>query len=81
MNVEVAEIRRQEKTADLPLSVLYAWQKVLAVPIAELLVEPEDALDATGHAACPLGSLDENGPLALETGRAETRTADGPEPG
>ena len=33
-----------QRTADLPLSVLYAWQKVLAVPIAELLVEPEDAL-------------------------------------
>ena len=43
-NVEVKDIRRQERTADLPLSVLYAWQKVLAVPIAELLVESEDAL-------------------------------------
>ena len=45
MNVDVAEIRRQEEeTSDLPLSVLYEWQKVLEVPIAELLVESEDAL-------------------------------------
>ena len=45
MNVEVAEIRRQEEeTNDLPLSVLYEWQKALDVPVAELLVESEDAL-------------------------------------
>lgn len=45
MNVEVAEIRRQEEeTCDLPLRVLYEWRKVLDVPVAELLVEPEDAL-------------------------------------
>ncbi len=45
MNVDVAEIRRQEEeTSDLLLSVLYEWQKVLDVPIAELLVETEDAL-------------------------------------
>ena len=45
MNVDVAEIRRQEEeTSDLPLSVLYQWQKVLDVPIAELLVESEDSL-------------------------------------
>ncbi len=45
MNVDVAEIRRQEEeTNDLPLSVLYEWQKALDVPIAELLVESEDAL-------------------------------------
>ncbi len=46
MNVDVAEVRRQEdETNDLPLSVLYEWQKALDVPIAELLVESaEDAL-------------------------------------
>ena len=45
MNVEVAVIRRQEdETSDLPLSVLYEWQKVLEVPIAELLVDSDDAL-------------------------------------
>jgi len=45
LNVDVAGIRRQEEeTNDLPLSVLYEWQKVLDVPVAELLVESEDAL-------------------------------------
>ena len=80
INVEVKDIRRQERTADLPLSVFYAWQKVLAVPIAELFVETGRRARATGHAACPLGSLDENGSLALESGRAETRAADSPDP-
>lgn len=45
MNVDVAEIRRQEEeTNDLPLSVLYEWQKVLEVPISELLVDSDDSL-------------------------------------
>ena len=45
LNVEVSEIRRQEQeTSDLPLSKLYEWQKALEVPIAELLVESDDAL-------------------------------------
>src|SRR5271166_1585721 len=45
MSVDVAEIRRQEEeTNDLPLSVLYEWQKALDVPVAELLVETEDEL-------------------------------------
>ena len=45
MNVSVTEIRQQEKeTNDLPLRVLYEWRKALDVPIAELLVDAEDAL-------------------------------------
>ena len=44
MHVEPAEIRRQEEADDLPLHVLYEWQKALDVPVAELLVEPQDAL-------------------------------------
>ncbi|MCE5302496.1 MAG: helix-turn-helix domain-containing protein [Planctomycetaceae bacterium] len=44
LNVEVDEIRRQEsETADLPLSIIYAWQKAMDVPLAELLVEGDDA--------------------------------------
>ncbi len=43
MNVDLEQVRRQEAAdADLPLSVLYAWQKALEVPVAELLVEPGD---------------------------------------
>ena len=45
LNVEIEQVRRQEcETADLPLSVLYAWQRALDVPVAELLVEAGDGL-------------------------------------
>lgn len=45
MSVDVEQVRQQEKvTADLPLSVLYAWQKALDVPVTELLVESGDSL-------------------------------------
>jgi transcriptional regulator with XRE-family HTH domain len=45
MNVELAEVRRQEdQSSDLPLSVLYQWQKALDVPMAELLVESNDEI-------------------------------------
>jgi transcriptional regulator with XRE-family HTH domain len=45
LNVEVDQIRQQEhEDSDLPLSVLYAWQKALDVPVSELLVEAGDTL-------------------------------------
>ena len=45
MNLEVADIRAQEEgSADLPLSLLYEWQKALDVPVAELLVDSGDDL-------------------------------------
>ena len=40
LNLDIAVIREQEdENFDLPLSVLYDWQKVLEVPIADLLIE------------------------------------------
>ncbi len=45
LNIEVEQVQQQEcTTTDLPLSVLYAWQQVLDVPVAELLVEAGDGL-------------------------------------
>jgi transcriptional regulator with XRE-family HTH domain len=45
MNVDVDQVRQQESpSADVPLSVLYAWQKALDVPVAELLFEVSDTL-------------------------------------
>jgi transcriptional regulator with XRE-family HTH domain len=45
LGIGVAELKHQEqKTTDLPLSVLYKWQRVLNVPLEELLVEPDDSL-------------------------------------
>jgi transcriptional regulator with XRE-family HTH domain len=45
LSVEVEQVRRQEsESCDLPLSTLYAWRDVLDVPVAELLIEPDDGL-------------------------------------
>ena len=45
LNLDIEQVREQEQTGcDLPLSALYAWQKALEVPIAELLVEADGAL-------------------------------------
>jgi transcriptional regulator with XRE-family HTH domain len=47
LNLDIEQVRRQEEeTADLPLSVLYAWQKALDVPIAELLTEADYSLSS-----------------------------------
>ncbi|MCE5268967.1 MAG: helix-turn-helix domain-containing protein [Planctomycetaceae bacterium] len=47
MNVDIDQVRQQEcETTDLPLSVLYAWQRVLEVPVAELLIEAGDGLSS-----------------------------------
>jgi transcriptional regulator with XRE-family HTH domain len=47
MNVDIDQVRRQEaESADVPLSVLYAWQKALDVPVSELLVEASDTLSS-----------------------------------
>jgi transcriptional regulator with XRE-family HTH domain len=47
LGVDVATVCEQEQEmADLPLSMLYAWQKVLDVPVAELLVDSDDPLSA-----------------------------------
>jgi transcriptional regulator with XRE-family HTH domain len=47
MGVDVAEAARQEvETCDLPLSVLHQWQRILDVPLSELLVESEPELSA-----------------------------------
>jgi transcriptional regulator with XRE-family HTH domain len=47
LNMEMSAVRQQEEeTSDLPLSVLYEWQKVLEVPISELLVDSNAPLSA-----------------------------------
>jgi len=47
LGLEVSQVRLQEEeTADIPLSQLYEWQRVLDVPVTELLVEADDPLSA-----------------------------------
>jgi len=45
LGITVEDVRRQEcQTTDLPLSVLHKWAKVLSLPVAELVAEPDDSL-------------------------------------
>ena len=45
LGITVEDVRRQEcTTADLPLSVLHQWAEALGLPVAELVVEPDDSL-------------------------------------
>ena len=47
LNTNVEQVRRQEQPdCDLTISDLYAWQKALDVPIAELLTESNESLAA-----------------------------------
>jgi hypothetical protein len=76
MNVDVAEIRRQERESrDLPLSVLYEWQKILEVPLVELLVESEDVLSKPVLQRAQLVRLMKTALAILETGRSKATRA------
>ncbi len=45
LHTDVSHVKlKEQETSDMPLSELYEWQKVLDVPIAELLVEADDPL-------------------------------------
>jgi len=45
LGIEMAEVRRQQnENEDLTLSELFAWQQILDVPIADLLVDSEVSL-------------------------------------
>jgi transcriptional regulator with XRE-family HTH domain len=45
LGITVEDVGRQEcQTTDLPLSVLHKWAKVLSLPVAELVQEPDDSL-------------------------------------
>jgi transcriptional regulator with XRE-family HTH domain len=45
LGITIEDVRQQEcQTADLPLSVLHKWAKVLSLPVAELIEEPDESL-------------------------------------
>ena len=47
LNIDLSAVRAQEEeTSDISLSQLYEWQKVLEVPLSELLFEADDSLSA-----------------------------------
>ena len=48
MDLDLSEVRRQEREgSDITLSQLYNWQKILEVPVAELLVDLDQPLSPT----------------------------------
>ena len=47
LGITVEELRRQEEASDLPISTLNQWAIALAVPVTELIVEPEEWLHDT----------------------------------
>lgn len=47
LKCELRQARQEEdECTDLPISRIYAWQEVLEVPVADLLVEPSPPLSA-----------------------------------
>ncbi len=47
MKMDVSEIKVLENAeSDMPLSMLYRWQRALEVPVTDLLVDQEDPLSA-----------------------------------
>lgn len=45
LGINLADVTLQEcESTDIPLSVLYQWQKALEVPLMELLQEPDESL-------------------------------------
>jgi transcriptional regulator with XRE-family HTH domain len=47
LNVDLAAVKAEEQPhCDISLSRVYQWQAVLEVPVADLLVEPEESLSA-----------------------------------
>ena len=51
--ITVEDVRRQEcTTTDLPFSLLHKWAKVLGLPVAELVQEPNDLL-STRYSIAP----------------------------
>jgi transcriptional regulator with XRE-family HTH domain len=45
LGITMEDVRHQEcDTTDLPISVLHKWAKVLGLPVAQLVAEPDDSL-------------------------------------
>jgi transcriptional regulator with XRE-family HTH domain len=50
LGVDVATVLEQEQeTTDLPLNTIYAWQKILDVPVVDLLVDSNGPLSSAVH--------------------------------
>jgi transcriptional regulator with XRE-family HTH domain len=73
LNIDLATVRAQEnETADLSLSQLYEWQKVLEVPLSEMLMEADDSLSAPIMLRAQLVRLMKSVLAIQETARQDT---------
>ncbi len=73
LNVDITTIMQQEEeSADLPLSVLYAWQEVLDVPVCELLVDDNAPLSAPVYERAQMVKLMKTAAAILE--KAQTNS-------
>jgi transcriptional regulator with XRE-family HTH domain len=73
LNIDLAAVRAQEdETADISLSQLYEWQKVLEVPLGELLIEADDSLSAPVLLRAQLVRLMKSVMAIQESARQET---------
>jgi transcriptional regulator with XRE-family HTH domain len=73
LNIDLAAVRAQEsETTDIALSQLYEWQKVLEVPLGELLLEADDSLSAPVQKRAQLVRLMKSALAILENANQET---------
>jgi transcriptional regulator with XRE-family HTH domain len=71
MGTEIRRLREEEEeSSDLKLSDLYRWQKVLDVPLSELLVEPGTSLSNPVMERAQLLRLMKTAMSILENSRA-----------
>jgi transcriptional regulator with XRE-family HTH domain len=73
LGIDIAAVQQQEQaTADLPLSTIYAWQKVLDVPVAELLVDSNDPLSPPVHERARMVKLMKTAAAIVERARSQS---------
>ena len=78
MKMDIEEVRQEEdEYSDLPLSRLMEWQRVLEVPLVDLLVETESPLRLPCCTA-PDGAADEDSRGHSRADRQHRRASPGP---
>jgi transcriptional regulator with XRE-family HTH domain len=73
LGIDIATVQQQEQaTSDLPLSTIYAWQKVLDVPVAELLVDTNDPLSPPVYERARMVKLMKTAAAIVEKARSQS---------
>jgi transcriptional regulator with XRE-family HTH domain len=73
LGIDMATVVEQEQvTADPRLSTIYAWQKILEVPVAELLVDSDSPLSATVFERAQLVKIMKTAAAIMESARSDS---------